>query len=63
MSSSRELLLVAAKAIMEKELDPIKKLYYLSTLKSIDAHKKELDRLYNELIENLKLDTKDEETH
>jgi hypothetical protein len=63
MSSSRELLIVAAKAIMEKEMDPVKKLYYLSILKSIDAHKKELDRLYDELIDNLKLDAKEEETH
>lgn len=61
MTADREELLLIAKTIMEKELDPYKKLYYLSTLKSIDAHRNELDRLYNELIESLEADYK--ETH
>ena len=61
MTADREELLLIAKTIMEKELDPYKKLYYLSTLKSINVLRNELDRLYNELIESLEADYK--ETH
>lgn len=58
-----EELLLIARTVIEKETDVYKKLYYLSTLKTIDVLRKELNRLYDELIESLELDTKNEETH